>query len=472
MSDTDLLLKPVSELSRLIASKEISPVDLAEATVRQIESLQPELNAYLDPFTEEFLASAKQAEADFSSGNSKGPLHGIPVGLKDLVDFAGKPTTGGGISLPDTPASRDATITRNLKDAGALITGKLNLVEFAFGFAGVNPHTGDVKNPWNPERIPGGSSSGSGAAVATGMAGMAIGSDTGGSIRMPAAACGISGHKPTYGLVSRAGVLDLCWSQDHVGPMCRTATDCALMMNALAGYDPLDPASSPRQVADFTSELDRSLKGLRIGVPKEFFFEDIDPEIESAVREAIKLLGDNGAKVSEVSMPWVKDGRAINVGVLMAEAATVHRDLMETSPEKISPAVRVRLEAGMKVPATDYIHAQRARAKFGHQMAEAMQEIDLIVTPTVPIRTPTRAECTPAPGEGNAPGGGGFPLFTGVFDATGQPSLSVNCGFTSDGMPIGLMISGRPYEDAITLGAGAAYQRLTDWHERTPTVCR
>jgi aspartyl-tRNA(Asn)/glutamyl-tRNA(Gln) amidotransferase subunit A len=472
MSDTELLLQPVTELSRRIAAKKVSPVELAEATLRQAKALQPELNAYQDLYADELMAAAAQAEADIAKGRSKGPLHGIPVGLKDLVDVAGKPTLGGSVVLPKTPARRDATVAARLKAAGALITGKLNMVEFAFGFAGVNPHTGDVKNPWDEARITGGSSSGSGAAVATGMAAMAIGSDTGGSIRMPAAACGISGHKPTYGLVSREGVLDLSWSQDTVGPMCRAAADCALMMNAIAGHDPADPASSRRQVADFTAELDRGLKGLRIGVPKEFFFDDVDPEIVAAVREAVKLLGANGAKVSEVSMPWVRDGRAVNAGVLLPEAAAVHRGNMERHADRISPAVRVRLEAGLKVAAVDYIHAQRARSKFAHQMAAAMREIDLIVTPSVPVKTPTRAECTPAPGEGNAPGGGRFPTFTGVFNATGQPSLSVNCGFTRDGMPIGLMISGRPYEDAVVLGAGHAYQQITDWHGRTPPVCR
>jgi aspartyl-tRNA(Asn)/glutamyl-tRNA(Gln) amidotransferase subunit A len=466
-ADTELLLQPVTELSRRIAAKKLSPVELAEATLRQVKRLQPVLNAYAEPF-DEFLASAKAAEKEISAGRSKGPLHGIPVGLKDLVHVAGKRTRGGSVVLDGPPAKRDATITTKLKSAGALITGKLNMVEFAFGFAGVNPHTGDVKNPWNTERITAGSSSGSGAAVASGMVAMAIGSDTGGSIRMPAAACGISGHKPTYGVVSRDGLLDLCWSQDTVGPMARTAADCALMMNALAGpYDPLGLHSSP----DFTSRLDAGLKGLRIGVPIEFFFDDVDPEIAAAVREAIRLMGRNGAKVREVSMPWVKDGRAVNVGVLLPEAAAVHREVMERRASEISPAVRVRLEAGLKVMAVDYIHAQRARAKFAHQMAEAMWDIDLLVTPSVPIATPTRAECTPAPGESTAPGGGRFPTFTGVFNATGQPSLSVNCGFTKDGMPIGLMISGRPFKDDVVLGAGHAYQQLTDWHCRTPKVC-
>jgi aspartyl-tRNA(Asn)/glutamyl-tRNA(Gln) amidotransferase subunit A len=468
-ADTELLLQPVMELSRRIAAKKLSPVELAEATLRQVKRLQPVLNAYAEPF-DEFLASAKAAEKDISAGRSKGPLHGIPVGLKDLVHVAGKRTKGGSVVLDGPPAKRDATITTKLKAAGALITGKLNMVEFAFGFAGVNPHTGDVKNPWNTERITAGSSSGSGAAVATGMAAMAIGSDTGGSIRMPAAACGITGHKPTYGLVSRHGVLDLCWSQDTVGPMCRTAADCALMMNALAGHDRLDPASARRQLPDFTSRFDSGLKGLRIGVPKGFFFDDIDSQIEAAVREAVSLMGRNEAKVREVSMPWVRDGRAVNVGVLLPEAATVHREVMEKRAKEISPAVRVRLEAGLKVSAVDYIHAQRARAKFSHQMAEAMRDVDLVVTPSVPIATPTRAECTPAPGESTAPGGGRFPTFTGVFNATGQPSLSVNCGFTKDGLPIGLMISGRPFEDAVVLGAGHAYQQLTDWHGRTPKV--
>lgn len=470
MSSSDLLLKPVTELSGMVASRELSPVDLASATFKQIEATQPLLNAYLDVYADELNTAAKSAEAEIGKGNYRGPLHGIPVGLKDLIDIAGKPTTGGSAAVDPVPVPQDATVTRRLRDAGALLTGKLNLVEFAFGFSSVNPHTGDVHNPWNLERVAAGSSSGSAAAVASGAAAMALGTDTGGSVRMPAAACGITGHKPTYGLVSRHGVMDLSWSSDHVGPMCRTAADCALMMNVIAGHDPSDPASSRRSLPDFTSQLGRSLKGLKIGIPQDYFFDGIAPEIESAVRLAIDVMKAEGAEVKEVPMPWVQVGRAVNVAVLLPEAAAVHRSRLAERGDQYSPAVRHRLKAGLEIPAVDYIHAQQARAMFGDMMAKAVQDIDVLITPTVPITTPTIAETTPPEGSPTAVAGGDFPNFTGVFNATGQPSLSLNCGFTGDGMPIGMMISGKSYDDALVLGVADAYQRITDWHCRKPAA--
>lgn len=471
MTDQELLLKPVVELGKLIASRKLSPVELAAATVRQIERTQPILNAYLERFTNEFTTAAGVAEKEIAAGRYKGPLHGIPIGLKDLVDVEGHLTTGGSVALQAPAAEADATVTRKLREAGALITGKLNMVEFAFGFSSVNPHTGDVKNPWNVERVAAGSSSGSAAAVAVGAAAMAIGSDTGGSVRMPAAACGITGLKPTYGVVSRAGVLDLSWSSDHVGPMCRTAVDCSLMMNAIAGHDSCDPASANRNIPDFTSELDRGVDGLRIGVPADYFFDDVDPEISAAVMEAVRLLQSEGAELTEIAMPWVGLGRAINVAILIPEAAAAHQALLSERGDLYSPAVRHRLEAGLDIKAVDYIYAQRARSKFCHQMADAMRGVDILITPTVPIQTPTLAETTPPDGSPFSPSGGDFPNFTGVFNATGQPSLSLNCGFTSDGMPIGMMISGKPFFDAQVLGIAHAYQRITDWASRTPPVC-
>lgn len=472
MSDSELLLKPASELAKLISSRQLSPVELAAATLRQVERMQPLLNAYLDPFVDEFTAAASEAEAEITAGNYRGPMHGIPVALKDLFDVKGRVTTGGSVALQSPPASADSTVTRKLREAGALISGKTNMVEFAFGFSSVNPHKGDVKNPWNTERVAAGSSSGSAAAVATGAAAMTLGSDTGGSIRMPAAACGITGHKPTYGLVSRTGVLDLSWSSDHAGPICRTAIDCALIMNAISGYDPLDPASARQTVPDFAADLNRGLKGVRIGVPADYFFDNVDPQISKAVMRAVEDMRSEGAEVKDISIPWVNLGRAINTAVLMAEAAAAHRPLLEERGDLYSPAVRYRLEQGLKISASDYIHAQRARAKFGHQMADAMTDIDVLVTPTVPIQTPTIAETTPPPGSPYALAGGEFPNFTGVFNTTGQPSISLNCGFTEDGMPISMMISGKSFRDAQVLGVAHAYQQVTDWACRTPTVCK
>ena len=378
MSDSDLLLQPISHLSRLIQSRSISASELANASLRQIETTEPLLNAFLEVFGAELQADARRADDEIARGAYRGPLHGIPVGLKDLIDVAGRPTTGGSAATSNSEATEDATVTRRLREAGALLAGKLNLVEFAFGFSSCNPHTGDVHNPWNLDRVAAGSSSGSAATVASGSVGFAIGTDTGGSVRMPAAACGITGLKPTYGLVSRHGVMDLSWSSDHVGPMCRTAEDCALVMDAIAGHDPLDPSSVRRNHGPFTSKLGVDLKKTRVGVPQDYFFKDVDSQIAEEVRNAIELMREHGAEIVDLEMPWVEMGRAINVGVLLPEAAAVHRDRLSRNADAYSPAVRHRLEAGLDVPAVDYIHAQRARAMFGAQMADAMHHQTLM----------------------------------------------------------------------------------------------
>ena len=470
MPKNHLTYASIDELAPRIRSGELSPVELTQATLDRIEKLEPQLNAFLEVFSKSALTQAREAEAEIKSGNYKGPLHGITIALKDLIDVEGTVTTGGSTILKDNMATSDATVTRLLKEAGSIIIGKAALVEFAMGATGVNPHYGPSHNPWNLDRICCGSSMGSAAAIAGGLAVGALGSDTGGSIRMPASVTGIAGLKPTYGRISRAGVLDLSWSCDHVGPMTRTVADCAHMMNVLAGYDPADPASSQQPVPDFTSELDRGFKGLRVGVPNEFFFDDVDPEIEAAVRAGIDLMEREGASVEEVSMPWVAMGRTINSGLLLAEAAAVHRNVIQTRAAELSPAIRARLESAIIVPAVDYIDTQRARRKFIDQMDGAMSDLDVLITPSVPIQTPTIAECTPPPGSAEAPGGGALTQFTGVFDTTGQPSLSMNCGFTRDGMPIGMMINGRAFDEVSVLRAGAAFERASGLLERRPPI--
>ena len=470
MPKNHLTYASIDELAPRIRSGELSPVELTQATLDRIEKLEPQLNAFLEVFSKSALTQAREAEAEIKSGNYKGPLHGITIALKDLIDVEGTVTTGGSTILKDNMATSDATVTRLLKEAGSIIIGKAALVEFAMGATGVNPHYGPSHNPWNLDRICCGSSMGSAAAIAGGLAVGALGSDTGGSIRMPASVTGIAGLKPTYGRISRAGVLDLSWSCDHVGPMTRTVADCAHMMNVLAGYDPADPASSQQPVPDFTSELDRGFKGLRVGVPNEFFFDDVDPEIEAAVRAGIDLMEREGASVEEVSMPWVAMGRTINSGLLLAEAAAVHRNVIQTRAAELSPAIRARLESAIIVPAVDYIDTQRARRKFIDQMDGAMSDLDVLITPSVPIQTPTIAECTPPPGSAEAPGGGALTQFTGVFDTTGQPSLSMNCGFTRDGMPIGMMINGRAFDEVSVLRAGAAFERASGLLEQRPPI--
>jgi aspartyl-tRNA(Asn)/glutamyl-tRNA(Gln) amidotransferase subunit A len=470
LPDNDLVYASIDELAPRIRSGALSPVELTQASLDRIGRLEPQLNAFLEVFSESALAQAREAEVDIAGGNYRGPLHGITIALKDLIDVEGTITTGGSTVLNDNMATSDATVTRLLKEAGAIIIGKAALVEFAMGATGVNPHYGPSHNPWNLERICCGSSMGSAAAVAAGLSVGALGSDTGGSIRMPAAVTGIAGLKPTYGRISRAGVLDLSWSCDHVGPMTRTVADCAHMMNVLAGHDPADPASSRQPVPDFTSELDRGFEGLRVGVPKEFFFDNVDPEVEAAVRAGIALMEREGASVREVSMPWAALGRTINIGLLGSEAAAVHREVVQTRGDELSPAVRARLESAIITPAVDYIDAQRARRVFIEQMDAVMGGLDVLVTPSVPIQTPTIAECTPPPGSPDAPGGANLTEFTGVFDTTGQPSLSMNCGFTKDGMPIGMMINGRAFDEVSVLRAGAAFEQAAGLVDRRPPL--
>jgi aspartyl-tRNA(Asn)/glutamyl-tRNA(Gln) amidotransferase subunit A len=345
--------------------------------------------------------------------------------------------------------------------------GKLNLVEFAFGTTGLNAHTGDVKNPWDTKRITAGSSSGSAAAVAAGMIPVALGTDTGGSVRMPASLCGIAGLKPTYGRVSRTGVLDLSWSMDHVGPMTRTTEDCALLMNVMSGYDPQDPTSSNEQVPDFSSDLSKGLEGIRIGVPVDYFFEDyVDYEVKMSVIKSIELMVANGAEIVELAMPWVGKARPINFGVILPESVSIHEKMISQHADLYTPGIRSRIQSGFNVSAIDYVRALRARQWFNHQMAESMKQVDVLITPSVPIQAPTIAECIPSPG---IPGKGiELAMFTGVFDVTGQPSHSIPCGFTKGGMPIGMMITGHPFDESTVLRVGHAYEQLTNWHQRSP----
>ena len=468
----DLAFASIHELAPKIKDGSVSPVELTEIALERIASLDPKLNSFLDVWEDESLAAAAKAEQQIADGNYLGSMHGIPIGLKDLVDVEGKPTTGGSKVLQSNIATSNATVTDRLNLAGAITLGKTNLVEFALGSAGVNPYTGDAHNPWDTEKITGGSSSGSGAAVAGGLVYGALGSDTGGSIRMPASLCGIAGIKPTYGRVPRTGVLDLSWSKDHVGPMTRRTADCAHMLNVIAGHDPRDIASSTRSVPDFAADLDKGVNGLRIGVPEHFFFDPdiVDPEVGATVNAAIELLERNGAELISIPMDWVSDGRSINMIISVAEAVAVHEKLLPEHADDYTPAVRGRIQAALAMPAVDYIRAQRARQSFCVRMAEATAHVDVLATPSVPVLTHTIAECTPAPCEALAEKSHEIPLFTSIFDVTGEPSLSVLCGFDSSDMPIGLMISGHAFDESTVLRVGHAYEELAGWHKQRPPI--
>ncbi len=455
--EEDIAFASIYELAPLIQNGELSPVRLTEICINRIERLDHKISSFLTVFREEALSAAEKAEREIKAGDWRGPLHGVPIGLKDIVNVYGKATTCGSPALRDNTARADSTIWARLKRAGAILLGKTNLVEFALGASGVNPHTGTPQNPWLQDRVTAGSSSGSGAAVAAGFAFGAIGSDTGGSIRMPAALCGISGLKPTYGRVPRTGVFPLSWSLDHVGPMARSAIDCALMLNVLAGYDPLDSSSFDLPAEDFTVQTGQGFQGLRLGLPDHYFFENLDAEIREAVHSAVQKMEGAGAEVVELPMPWASEGRAINLAVLLPEAVSVHERLIAEKPEGYSVAVRSRIQAGFNVPAVDYLRTQRARRRFAERMADVMAEVDVLITPSCPVKAPTIEECSRLePSEAATR----LPAFTGAFNTSGQPSISVNSGFTKEGLPIGMMITAHSFEDAVALRVGAAWEHV------------
>ena len=469
-----LAFESIDALAPRVASGDVSPVELTELALQRVASFDPVLGSFAEVWADEAREAARVAADEIESGRHRGPLHGIPIGLKDLVEVEGKVTAAGSKALESNVAKRTATVASRLTEAGAIVLGKTNLVEFAFGPTGVNTYTGTVANPWDTDRVPGGSSSGSGASVAAGLVFGAIGSDTGGSIRMPASICGIAGLKPTYGAVPRTGVLDLSWSQDHVGPMTRRAVDCAHFMTAIAGPDGEDfTAATGSPTIDYAEGVDRGLEGLRLGVPEHYFFdaEIVDPEVSAAVRTAIEVLANGGADVVPLTtMDFASDGRPINVLISLAEAAAVHQEMLATQAADYTDMTRSRMLPGFEISAVEYIRAQRARRRFSEAMAGAMTGVDAVLTPTIPVMTPTIADSTPEDGHAVPKAGSELPLLTSIFDVTGQPSLSVNCGFDSNGMPIGLMITGWAHEDAKVLRIGHAYEELAGWHSTRPPL--
>ena len=465
MTPTELTRLSIAEAADLIRRKKLSPVELTEACLQRIDSLDARLRAFITVTREEALATAQQATGAIARGDYKGPLHGIPFALKDLFDTAGVRTTAGSKIMADRVPSEDAAVTARLKAAGAVLLGKLNMHEFAYGATGVNPHYGATANPWDPTRISGGSSSGSGAAVAAGMAPGALGTDTGGSVRIPSALCGITGLKPTYGRVSRRGVVPLSWALDHVGPMARSAADAAIILGVIAGHDPGDETSSDEPVPDYAKMLEgRGLKGLRVGVPREYFFDNVNTEVAAGVRGAISTLEHLGAQVREVSLPHIDEAPAAVNAIMLTEALACHRRRLAERPQDYGDDVRGRLEMGLLYPAVSYIEAQRLRSLIVEEWREKVfDRVDLLAVPTTPV---------PAPGLEEADLQVTLTLvrFTNPFNLVGVPAVSVPCGLTGGGLPIGMQLAGRWFEEGTVLGAAHAYQQATDWHKRAPPL--
>jgi aspartyl-tRNA(Asn)/glutamyl-tRNA(Gln) amidotransferase subunit A len=462
MAGDELAYAGIRELGRRFRARELSPVELTTALLRRIERLEPTLHAFVTITADRALADAKAAEAAIARGDGR-PLLGIPVAYKDLYATRGIRTTAGSALLEDWVPDDDATCVTRLQDAGCVMLGKLITHEFAWGIQTPGHRFPPARNPWSLDHIPGGSSSGSGAALAAGLCAGALGSDTGGSIRGPAAFSGIAGLKPTYGRCSRAGVVTLSWTLDHTGPMARTVEDCAYQLQALAGHDPLDPASSRAPVADYLAPLGRPIRGLTVGVPsRDFFLEGADPEVAAAFEASLVTLRGLGADVRDVAIPHIWDSPSFMV-ILASEAFAYHeRDLRER-PELYGELLRDRLLHGGLYTSAEYVQAMRLRERLRREMLEALGTVDLLATPTAPKPAPTFAAAYDT--------SVGFPRANmPPFNLSGLPALALPVGFTRAGLPVSLQLAGRPFDEATVLRAGHAYEQATEWHTRRPPL--
>jgi len=457
----------IHELAPQLRDRKLSPVELVNAHLARIERLDPQLNSYLCVMADQARESARRAEAEISRGQWRGPLHGVPIGLKDLFDVAGAPCTLGSKILRSRVPDADATVAQRLKAAGAVILGKHNLHEFAFGITSENPHYGPVHNPWDLQRVPGGSSGGTAAAIAAGLCVAGLGSDTGASIRAPASWCGIVGLKPTYSRVSRAGVLPLAWSLDHVGPMARSVRDCATLLQVIAGADPRDASCSTAPVADFTAELDRGVAGLRLGVPRDHFFELLEPDVATLVRQAIDELTSLGASTEEVALPNAKHAQTAGNVIMSTEAAAWHEPWLRDRPIDYGSDVLLRIRTGQLVRATEYLRSQQLRALMQADFAAAFERVDAIVAPTMVMVAPEIGHTfEPTGALGMTPRSVGNRL-TVQCNLTGMPAISVPCGF-SQGLPVGLQIMAPAFAEPLLLRVAHAYEAATAWHTMWP----
>lgn len=439
----------IDEVSKKIRDHELTPTELTEEFLERIEELDGKLNAFITVTREEARASAERATQEIRDGKYIGPLHGVPIAVKDIIATKGVRTTSGSKIFKDYLPDHDATVVERLKRAGAVIVGKLNLHEFAFGVTTQNPHFGGTRNPWDLTRIPGGSSGGSGAAVAASMCTAALGTDTGGSIRVPAALCGLVGLKPTYGRVSRYGVTPLAWSLDTVGPMAKTIIDVAYILEAIAGYDDKDQASSKRGVTSFSNDLGFP-HGIKIGVVAPFFFEQSSDSVRKAVSTAVDKLEEIGFKVEDTALPHAKYGRSANFVIIACEAASYHERNLKSRLQDFGDDVGGLMNLGRVIPATLYLKVQRFRSILRREVLLRLKEFDALLTPTVPFTAPEIEDKNLD-----------YRVldFTSPFNQAGTPALTVNCGFDSLGLPIGMQIVGRPFEEHLLLKIGYAFER-------------
>jgi aspartyl-tRNA(Asn)/glutamyl-tRNA(Gln) amidotransferase subunit A len=453
----------VASAGERLRSRELSPVELTRAALDRLEAAEPTVSAFALTLPEQAIAEARAAEAELTSGRSRGPLHGIPVGVKDLFDTAGIPTEGGSRAYAGRVPATDAACVARLREAGAVLLGKTHTHELAYGVTTPATH-----NPWSLGHVAGGSSGGSAAAVAAGECLLALGTDTGGSIRIPSACCGVTGLKPTYGRVSKTGVMPLSTSLDHAGPIGRSVRDVALALSVLAGHDPRDPSAAPVAVDDYLRDLDSGVAGLTIGVLTGHYRSAIDPEVESAVEAAIPVLEDEGATVRELELPLAEHAAAVLFAICLREAADVHAEAVRERADALGDDVRLYLELGALRPPAEHERAVRVRERMRRAWRDAFAGFDAAIAPTLPATAaPADADTLPLPDgpEGVVPA---YLRLCAPANAVGLPALSLPCGFDGAGLPIGLQLIGRPFGEATLLRIGSAYQRVTDWHLRRP----
>jgi aspartyl-tRNA(Asn)/glutamyl-tRNA(Gln) amidotransferase subunit A len=453
--DADLP-RSLAGLSRELLARRLSPVEVVRALLARFEV--DETNSFITVTAEQALERASRAEREILAGRYKGPLHGVPVALKDIIYTRGVRTTMGSALYSGHVPDHSATVARKLEEAGSVLIGKTNTHEFAYGPTGDRSYFGPTRNPHDARRITGGSSGGSGAAVAANLCYGALGSDTGGSIRIPAALCGTVGMKPTFGRVSKSGVFPLSWSLDHVGPITRTVEDNALMLNVLAGHDPEDHYSVDRPAEDFTRDLERGLRGAGIGVPRGFYSEHVEEEVQARVREAAEVFVSLGAEVRQVEIPNLVDTLHAQRLILAAEAYAVHEERLENEPEKIGEEVSERLMDGERPRAYRYANARRRGMLATEEFDQALHGVDVLLTPTLPITAPEIGQRDVNIGDYEESVRSALTRFTGPTDLTGHPSLSIPCGTTASGLPVGLQLIGRHFDEATLYRFGHAYE--------------
>ena len=461
----------LTEAAAALARGELSSVELTRSCLERAHRLNAALNCFIRIEDEAALAAARAADAARAAGRAGGVLHGVPIALKDMFYDPARVTSSGSRLRREFRATTTATVLARLTAAGAVNLGALNMTEFALGPTGHNAHYGDCRNPWNTAHIAGGSSSGAGAATAARLAFGALGSDTAGSIRTPAAANGVVGLKPTYGRVSRAGVMPLSWSADHVGPLARTARDCARLLGVIAGHDPADPSSSRRAVPDYEAALGRGVAGLRIGVARNFFFDGVAAEVRAAIEAALRVFAGAGAHLLEVDVPAPEHLTELGRAIVYSEAAAIHGEWLRTRPAEYSPQVRARIATGAAIPAPIYLEALQLRPLLLRQfVTRVYAHCDLLCTPTLIEAVPTLAATDV---------GGSASMWrlisalvrcTAPFNYLGVPALTLPVGFTGNGLPASLQLVGRPFAEELLLSAAAAYQSTTDWHTRLPAL--